>query len=113
MIIYGIYDRKAKMFANVFPSPNDATAKRSFEGLIASPEDTAFTRHTVDFDVVRIAEISDDLKLDSCMNVICSGSEYSSTLLESMRVQNMAIRKAILEAKAADLAVSKEVTHDV
>lgn len=56
--LYGVYDRKAGYFVNVFVSSNDDTAKRSFENLFFTVEDTVFNLCKNDFTLAKLCELS-------------------------------------------------------
>lgn len=56
--LYGVYDRKAGYFVNVFVSSNDETAKRSFENLFFTVEDTVFNLCKNDFTLAKLCELS-------------------------------------------------------
>lgn len=57
--LYGVYDRKAEYFVNVFVSSNDETAKRSFENLFFTVEDTVFNLCKNDFTLAKICDLGD------------------------------------------------------
>lgn len=91
--LYGVYDAKAKSLVNTFMSISDAAAERTFKGLLTSVEDTVFTSSHQDFNLVKIADIDDQ----QLTHVVVYGSEYSSDLLHSARIQ-AAERRAELNA---------------
>lgn len=92
--LYGVYDTKAKCLVNTFMSLSDAAAERTFKGLFITPEDTVFTSNPSDFNLLKVAEI-DDQKLS---DVLIFGSEYSSDLIRSLRIQETE-RRAELDFK--------------
>lgn len=68
--VYGVIDRKGKQIVNVFVSPSDEAAERSFLMLLTGPRNI-FTDFPEDFDLVPVAELS----LDGGLIVAAHGSE--------------------------------------
>lgn len=56
--LYGIYDRKAEYFINVFPSQNDATALRSFDTLIHKSSNNIFSDYPEDFELRYVCSVT-------------------------------------------------------
>lgn len=56
--LYGIYDRKAEYFINVFPSQNDATALRSFDTLIHQSKNNLFADYPEDFELRYVCSVT-------------------------------------------------------
>ena len=85
MIIYEIYDEKAKNPAAVFLRSRDDDAIRSFEELIGDPNSTVFTISTADFKLYAIDPYAD--KLTDRVRLVRSGSDYSKLVVEQMRIE--------------------------
>lgn len=56
--LYGIYDRKAEYFINVFPSQNDATALRAFDTLIHRSSNNIFSDYPEDFELRYVCSVT-------------------------------------------------------
>lgn len=109
MILYGIFDTKANRFVNVFPSINDDTAKRSFEQLLSTPEESVFNQSPEDFNLLKVISLPDDytdvLKL-GC-EVVKAGNEYSRSSLVELRTRALDERNKILERSPLNVGQSK------
>lgn len=98
--VYGVIDRKGKQIVNVFVSPSDEAAERSFLMLLTGPRNI-FTDFPEDFDLVPVAELSIDGGLivaahGSTVNsfrvsdVVKSGADYDKRYLAMVSADRLA-----------------------
>lgn len=52
--LYSVYDKKSKTYAAPFTEINDGTAIRAIQDVMASNQSHPFTRHSEDFELVRV-----------------------------------------------------------
>lgn len=106
MRLFCVVDVKSDSVCMTFSSINESTARRSFEDLIAAPERSVFSLHPEDFSLFALCEIKLGLGIPVVLPEvmrICSGTDYSSAVLSSLREQR---------AQAFNTLNEKEVSSD-
>lgn len=106
--LYGIFDVKANCLVSTFMALSDAAASRTFEGLFVTVEDTIYSMHPSDFNLVKVADIDDNLLI----NVINYGSEFNQEILLSKRI-NLAKDRAELDAAYQHSEVDPDILNKV
>lgn len=106
--LYGIFDTKAKCLVSIFMALSDAAANRTFEGMFVTVEDTIYSMHPEDFNLVKIADIDDGNLTD----VITFGSEFNKGVLLSKRIK-LATDRAELDAAYQHAEVDSDTLEKV